>query len=292
MPDPVHAAGGVLHRPAGDGIEICLVHRPRYDDWTLPKGKVDPAEHPMAAAVREVAEETGAVGVPQLRLPRVEYTLPDGRPKTVDVWLMRTANEGPIQDTREVDATVWLPPAQAADRLTYDDERAVLAHLATLPPVTSTVVLVRHAHAGERKAWIGKDALRPIDEVGRTQADRIAVALSLLEPRRLVAATPLRCKQTLEPLAAALGGTPIVQDGAFAEPADPEDAPAKAKLAAQRLLDLRAGDVAVICSQGKLMPTMVAALHDEDDPTLYRTPKGTGWLLTWSGDRLLGASRV
>lgn len=292
MADPVRAAGGVLYRPAGDGIEICLVHRPRYDDWALPKGKLGGAEHPMVGAVREVAEETGAVGVPSLRLPRVEYTLPDGRAKTVDFWLMRAASEGPVQDVHEVDATVWLPPAEATARLTHDDERAVLGHVAGLPPVTAVAAVVRHAHAGERKAWSGNDALRPIDEVGRAQAERIATVLSLIEPRRLLAATPLRCKQTLEPLAAALGGAPIVQDGVFAEPADPGEAPARAKLAAQRLLDLRAGGLPVICSQGKVMPTLVATLRDEDDPTPYRTPKGTGWLLTWSADQLLGVSRL
>ena len=292
MPDPVRAAGGVLLRTAGDGIEICLVHRPRYDDWALPKGRVDDGEHPMAGAVREVAEETGATGVPRLRLPRVRYTLPDGRNKTVDFWLMRAASYGAVQDTHEVDETAWLPPAEAIARLTYDDERAVLAHVAGLPPITSAVALVRHAHAGERKAWAGNDALRPLDDVGRTQAERIGAVLSLLDPTRLFAATPLRCKQTLEPLAAALGDLPIVQDGAFAEPPAAEDAPAKAKVAAHRLLELRADIVTVICSQGKVVPTMVATLHEKDDPARYKTPKGTGWLLTWAGDRLLAASRV
>jgi 8-oxo-dGTP diphosphatase len=167
-----------------------------------------------------------------------------------------------------------------------------VSHIAGLPPITAVVALVRHAHAGERKAWAGNDALRPIDDVGRVQAERIGGVLSLIGPARLFAATPLRCKQTLEPLSAALGGMPIVQDGAFAEPAHADEAPAKAKQAAQRILDLRGGEPVVICSQGKVMPTMLATLHDEDDPAPYKTPKGTGWLLTWSGDRLLGASRV
>jgi len=216
MPVPVHAAGGVLYRPAGDGIEVCLVHRPRYDDWALPKGKLDAGEHPLAAAVREVAEETGCAGVPLIKLPTVAYDLPGGTPKTVDHWLMRLAGEGPVVDTSEVDEVAWLSPEDAHERLSYDDERGVLAHAAALPPITAVVALVRHAHAGERKEWKGNDALRPIDERGRQQADRIGVVLSLLRPERLISATPLRCKQTLEPLAARLGGVPIVQDGAFA----------------------------------------------------------------------------
>ncbi|MFC7275084.1 NUDIX domain-containing protein [Paractinoplanes rhizophilus] len=292
MPEVVRAAGGVLYRPAGDGVEICLVHCPRYDDWALPKGKLDAGEHPLAGAAREVAEETGCAGIPQLRLPTLAYDLPDGTPKTVDYWLMRLGEDGPVRDTSEVDEIAWLPPGAAAARLSYDDERGLLARLAGLPPITSMVALVRHAHAGERKEWKGNDALRPIDERGREQAEQIGGVLALLRPDRLVAATPLRCKQTLEPLAALLGGVPIVQDGAFAEPADIDEAPARAKLGAQRLLELRGAGVPVICSQGKVMPTMLATLCDESDPAPYKTPKGDGWLLTWSGDRLLDASRI
>lgn len=292
MPGVIRAAGGVLYRPTLAGIEVCLVHRPRYDDWALPKGKLDGDEHPLAGAAREVTEETGCTGVPRLKLPTLAYDLPDGTPKTVDYWLMRLAEQGPVQDTAEVDEVAWLPIEEAAARLSYDDERTMLARAAELPPITSVVAMVRHAHAGERKEWKGNDALRPIDALGRQQADRIGAVLALLRPVRLVAATPLRCKQTLEPLAALLGSAPIVQDGAFAEPATADEAPAKAKLAAQRLLDLRGGGVPVICSQGKIMPTLLATLHDEADPAPYKTAKGDGWLLTWAGDRLLDASRL
>ena len=121
---PVRAAGAVLWRPATNGatgIEICVVHRPYRADWSLPKGKLDGAEHPLAAAVREVLEEAGVQGEPQLRLPEVAYTLPDGTPKTVEFWLMRAA-EGPADDPMdptEVDAVVWLSPADAVARLSY-----------------------------------------------------------------------------------------------------------------------------------------------------------------------------
>ncbi len=295
MTDPVRAAGGVLYRPAGDGPEVALVHRPRYDDWSLPKGKLDHGEHPMAGAVREVHEETGVAGRPELRLPTVEYTLPGGRPKTVDFWLMRAGAEGAVQDTDEVDRLEWLPLRAAAERLSYRDERAVLLHVAGLPQITAVAVLVRHAHAGERKKWAGNDALRPLDPVGQAQAERLAELLAPLRPERLITANPLRCKQTLEPLAAALDDLPIVLDSAFAEPAEAGDAPAKAELAAQRLLDLveaRDGGLPVICSQGKMMPTMLATLANEPDPEPYKTPKGGGWLLTWSGERLLDLSRL
>jgi 8-oxo-dGTP pyrophosphatase MutT (NUDIX family)/phosphohistidine phosphatase SixA len=292
--DLVRAAGGVLCRPAtGGGIEICLVHRPQLRDWSLPKGKLDGDEHPLAGALREVLEETGVRGHPQLRLPEVSYVLPTGVPKTVDYWLMRAddAPAAPIHDLHEVDELAWLPPAAAAERLTYPDDRRLVEHVAGLPPITAITLLVRHAHAGERKAWSGNDNLRPIDELGQTQADGLGVVLALFEPKRLYAATPLRCKQTLQPLADKLG-LPIVIDSAFAEPGDIAEVPAQVQIALARLAELRAGETAVICSQGKLMPSLLAALDGATDPAPYKTHKGGGWLLTWSGDRLLALSRL
>ena len=288
----VRAAGGVLYRESGDGLEVCLVHRPRYDDWALPKGKLADGEQPLAGAVREVLEETGTGGIPQLRLPEVAYTLPDGRRKTVEFWLMRGGSSGPALDGHEVDAVEWLPLSRAFSRMTYPDERDLMAHVAGLPRVTAVAALVRHAHAGERKKWVGNDALRPIDPIGQAQAERLAGLLTLLGPERLVAATPLRCKQTLEPLAAALGGMPIVADGAFTEPPSADEAPAKADAAVPRLLALRAAGPVVICSQGKLMPRLIATLLGDDDAERYKTPKGGGWILTWSGGRLMGLSRL
>jgi 8-oxo-dGTP pyrophosphatase MutT (NUDIX family)/phosphohistidine phosphatase SixA len=289
----VRAAGAVLWRPGSEGIEVCAVHRPAYDDWSLPKGKLAPDEDALVAAVREVLEETGFPAVPQMRLPGAAYDLPDGRAKTVDFWLMR-AGEAPaadIMDPAEVDRIEWLDPATAATRLSYPHDRDLVRLVAELPPVTAVTALVRHGHAGERKAWAGNDALRPIDPAGQVEADRLGVLLTPLQPRHLYAATPLRCKQTLEPLAEATG-LPIVTDSAFAEPADPDDAPAKAKVAAVRLAELRADGVAVICSQGKVIPPLLALLHGAEDPEAYKTPKGGAWLLTWSDDRLIGLTRL
>jgi 8-oxo-dGTP diphosphatase len=292
--DPVRAAGGVLWRPAtGGGIEICVVHRPQLRDWSLPKGKLDGDEHPLVGALREVLEETGVRGHPQLRLPEVSYVMANGVPKTVDFWLMRADDSpaAPITDADEVDALAWLPPAAAAERLTYPDDRRLVEHVAGLPPITALTLLVRHAHAGERKAWRGNDNLRPIDELGQAQAGGLGVVLALFEPKRLYSATPLRCKQTLQPLADKLG-LPIIIDSAFAEPADPAEVPAKVRIAVARLAESRSGETAVICSQGKLIPPLLAALTGAADPAPYKTPKGGGWLLTWSGDRLLGLSRL
>jgi 8-oxo-dGTP diphosphatase len=289
----IRAAGAVLWRPAGVGIEICVVHRPAYDDWSLPKGKLHHDEHPLVAAVREVREETGVRAHPRVRLPDVTYTLPTGISKTVEFWAMRAGDEpvGAVADPTEVDDVRWLPPEAAASTLTYPTDAQLVEYVAALPPITAMTTLVRHASAGDRKAWVGDDALRPIDPLGRQQAARLADVPILFQPRRLFTAPPLRCRQTFQPLADALG-LPIVEDPVFAEPPDAEDVFAKAKVAATRLVELRDGESAAVCSQGKIIPPTLALLRGTLDPEPYKTPKGGGWVLSWAGEKLVGLSRI
>jgi 8-oxo-(d)GTP phosphatase len=291
--DAIRAAGAVLWRPADAGVEVCLVHRPRYDDWSLPKGKLDTGEHAVVAAVREVLEETGVRAHPQIRLPDVAYTLPSGEPKTVEFWSMRAGDDPAVAvaDPTEVDEVRWLSPEAAEDALTYPADARLVDRVATLPPITAVTPLVRHAHAGVRKNWAGNDALRPIDAQGQREAEGIAEVVALFRPERLIAAPALRCRQTLEPLAESLG-LPIVSDSAFGEASTPDELPDKAKAAATRLAELRDGPTAAICSQGKLMPPLLAMLTGAEDPEPYKTPKGGGWILSWSGARLLGVSRL
>jgi 8-oxo-dGTP pyrophosphatase MutT (NUDIX family) len=290
----VHAAGGVLWRPTADGPQFGLVHRPRRDDWSLPKGRLEAGEHPLAAAVREVVEETGVRPQPQLRLPSVAYVLPDGVPKTVDFWLMRAADGlagDPVPaDADEVDDVAWLPLPAAIALVSYAEDARLLAHVADLPPVTAVLPLVRHAHAGKRDAFPGDDAARPLDPRGRADAATSAPLLALFDPERLYSAAPLRCRQTLQPLAERLG-LPIVVDPAFDEPAAGAQLSDQVARAAARLIALQAGERAVVCSQGKVIPPLLALL-DGADPAGYRTPKGGGWMLSFSGERLVGLDRL
>jgi 8-oxo-dGTP diphosphatase len=119
--DPVHAAGGVVMR---DG-RLVVVHRPRYDDWTLPKGKLDPGESFEDAALREVAEETGLRCRLLRELPAIEYEV-RGRPKLVRYWQMEIEAETPFVENDEVDELRWLEPAEALALLTYERDREVV----------------------------------------------------------------------------------------------------------------------------------------------------------------------
>ncbi len=208
---------GVVWRPAGvDHVEVCLVHRPRYGDWTLPKGKLEPGEHPLLAAAREVAEEADAQAAPQLRLPSVRY-LSEGRLKVVDYWAMRAVGTGGFQPDTEVDEVRWLAVDDAMTLVSYPHDVEVLAAFAALPPVTAALVLVRHGHAGKRLTWPGPDTGGQLDARGWSEAQALAPLIGLIRPARLLSASPRRCVQTLDP-AAALLDLPIEICGDLDEP--------------------------------------------------------------------------
>ena len=126
----MRAAGGLVVRDTGDGgREVLLVHRPRYDDWTFPKGKVDVGESDQDAALREVEEETGFRCSLGFELPSTRYVDGRGRSKLVRYWLMRVV-DGDFVANNEVDQIEWLTADEARARLTYDRDRQLTEHLA------------------------------------------------------------------------------------------------------------------------------------------------------------------
>jgi len=136
-PDPaelVRAAGGLVVRAGVDGTEVLLVHRPRYDDWSFPKGKQDPGETDEETALREVAEETGLACTLGEQLGEIRYRDHKGRPKVVRYWLMTPIDGGaPFEPDDEVDRLHWCPPDEAATLLSYAHDRALLEHAKAHP---------------------------------------------------------------------------------------------------------------------------------------------------------------
>lgn len=277
----IAAAGGVVWRPAdGGGIEVAVVHRPQHDDWSLPKGHVDAGEHSLQTACREVVEETGLEVVAGRRGLTTRYEVA-GLPKRVDYWVVRCVG-GAFAANDEVDELRWLPPADAAALCSYPHDAEVVADAARddLPRELS-VLLVRHGRAGDKQEFDGPDELRPLDGKGRRQAQRLSEVLTWFGADEVWSAPPLRCRQTVEPLAGVLGlavqPMPELGEEGFAD--DPE-----AGLAAvERLLARRdRTGVAVVCSQGGAIPAVLQALGVHGHGVTGLLPpaaKGSVWAL-------------
>ena len=266
------AAGAVVVRRRAGRTELLLIHRPRHDDWTFPKGHIDPGEHLLTAAVREVHEESGItvrLGPP---LPPLAYSLPSGITKVVRFWLATPDGDDlpePL-DTREVDLAEWVDLELVADRLTYADERDLLASVSALLQVGSTIALVvlRHAHAKSRSSWRDDDEHRPLDRRGRVEAAALQSCLSAFGLRRLLSSGALRCVRTLQPLATS-SGLEIETDHALSEQGTPDQI--RATVIAAGNAAVTAGEPTLICSHRPTLPEIFAAL---DVPAVPLTPGG------------------
>jgi 8-oxo-dGTP diphosphatase len=246
-------------------MEVLLVHRPRYDDWTFPKGKASGGESDVETATREVEEETGLQGSLGAELPSSSYRDRHGRQKQVRYWTMRP-EAGEFQAGHEVDEVRWVPERTASELLTYERDRDVLQGL---PP---PVLVVRHADAGDRETWHGDDALRPLDDRGRRQAEALPDRLAGFPIERLLSSPLVRCVQSLEPLARARGLEVELADE-LTEGAGPETA--------ARMLEGLAGQAAVACGHG---PELV--------PLFGKVKKGETVVVEPADGRLLELGRI
>ena len=252
-PIRVRAAGCVIWRPARTGPEVALIHRPRYSDWSFPKGKLDTGESYLAAAVREVYEETGYHVLLGRRLPTQVYDVSFGGParmKRVKYWAAQAAADAEFEPNEEVDRLEWLSVPQALDRLTRQSDYDLLQAFAALPVDTVPVILLRHASAVLRKQWEGPESERPLTAAGQDEARDLVPLLSAYGDLSLVTSPYARCAQTLEPAAADFGVELAV------EPALAEDADAEAAQAWLRQV-MKSGKPTVACTHRPVVPELL-----------------------------------
>lgn len=288
--EPILAAGAVLWRPeeSTGTPEVAVIHRPRYDDWSLPKGKLERGETEPAAAVREIEEETGFRAHLGRRLASVSYPVGDAT-KRVRYWMARSVR-GEFAANEEVDELKWLPAEDAMSQVHYALDRKVLRRFVKLPVATQTVLVVRHATAGSKSRYSGDDRKRPLDKHGRAQAESLVDLLTAFGAGELFAADRVRCHQTLGPLAEELG-VPVITETALTAEAYAD----KPKRARQRVLEI-AGTTShpVICTQGEVIPDLIAWWCERDGvrPDKSRNRKGSTWVLTLSGEQLISADHI
>jgi 8-oxo-dGTP diphosphatase len=291
------AAGALVWRPGAGGTEVLLIHRARYDDWSLPKGKRERGEHLLVTAVREVFEETSVRPVLGPRLPTTQY-LAAGRPKRVDYW-SAFGLDTVAAASHEIDAVSWVALAQAAGRLSYAHDAAVLAALRPRPTVP--LILLRHASAGQRTAHPDDDARRPLDAEGAIDARLLAGLLACFAPRARVLSSPaLRCVETVQSFAADFGGS-VEAEPALAVPRRPSDSSMARTIVGDSLASLlrdlvAAGRAAVVCLHRENLPQALAAACAAlgapsavpDDPEL---PKGGFWVVHAAAGTLAALER-
>jgi 8-oxo-(d)GTP phosphatase len=253
----VRAAGAVAWRPGPDGgPEVLLVHRKKYDDWSLPKGKQEPGEPLALTAAREVFEEGGARLILGRRLTSVRYQV-GGRPKRVWYWAAKTADtDGGVVPNAEVDQVAWLPLPQAWQRVSYGHDVGVLEDFASRPAGTVPLILLRHASAMPKSNWNQDDAARPLDDSGRAEADTLARVLACFAPSaRVISSAAARCLQTVRPYAELIGAEVRAEPALHIQSVRTDGADSAALIADA----VAAGEPAVFCVHRENMLSLQAA---------------------------------
>ena len=217
-PGTVIAGGALVWRVRKGELQVLAVHRPRYDDWSWPKGKLNTGETLPACAIREVAEETGLQVVLGQPLPTLRYPA-GGKTKVVKYWAAQAVTSPgaairarpPVKDAskHEIDKKKWLSIAQARERITFRDDLRPLEVLVDAFENdrldTRAFVLVRHARAKRRKAWKGEDIDRPLTKAGSARAEQLVPLFAAFGARGIDSSPARRCMATVEPYAAASG---------------------------------------------------------------------------------------
>ncbi|MFT4231086.1 MAG: NUDIX domain-containing protein [Microbacterium sp.] len=260
----VYAGGGVVWRLVDDKLKVLLIHRTRYRDVTLPKGKVDPGEMLAETAAREIFEETGirvALGVP---VGVSRYRLPSKRTKIVHYWAAEATADAirasVFVPNREIAALEWVGLKKARARLSYPVDVEILDSFVRLVEEgvlrTFPIVALRHAKAVSRDRWRGEDAARPLTGRGRRQADAIVGPLSAFGVRRIVTSPAVRCVKTVTPLSKALGlrieRSPLISQDRW------EDGASDARHVVGARV--RSRTPAVLCSHGPVLPDILSEL--------------------------------
>jgi NTP pyrophosphohydrolase including oxidative damage repair enzyme len=297
----VRAAGALVWREKGGDLQVLLVHRPRYDDWSFPKGKLESGESLCACAVREVAEETGVQVRLEQPLETVRYRLGDGTRKEVRYWAARELDRGspalaargriPRASRSEIDGVQWMGVKEARKRLDHAIDRDLLGSLVDLweddKLDTWTLVLVRHARAVKRSVWNRPkkrtaeqdEATRPLTgDHGRARARALAPILAAYGVGRAISSPWRRCCDTMAPYCRAAGLNlelePAITEHAHAA------APKATRKVVEKALRMREGPVA-LCTHRPVLPAVMDVVAEYAPGKLLRSvPNRDPWLKT------------
>jgi len=274
----IRAAGALLWRETQERtIEIALIHRPRYDDWTLPKGKIEEGETALQCAYRELVEETGIKASFTRQLGSIDY-VENGEGKRVIFWAAHCAlNASTFIANEEVDQLRWLPCEEAMELSTYQSDREMIANFQSQEQRTDTLIILRHAKALERGDWDEPDSQRTLNEVGFDQAQLLIKHLEPFAIDEVYTSDYTRCVQTVTPLAHTRGlsitSVPSLNEETFEE--DPMRAVAFANALKQDEKNI------LICSHNPVIPTMLRGILNTKlkNKDLIKLEPGDAWIV-------------
>ncbi len=291
MNPTILAAGGIVWRYDGNGqVVVLLIHRPRYDDWSIPKGKLDEGEQLIACAYREVIEETNLKIKFGPFITTVEYYVADGL-KQVSYWAAHAYDHDDIfLPNAEADEARWLTIEDAIELATRESDKEVLSVFFKAPYDAQTLIMLRHGKALNRKDWLGEDSDRPLEQLGTAQAKRLLSMYQVYNLEKIITSDAIRCYDTVEPLSRALDLKLKVEKDISEEVWQKNKE--KAKDFAKEII--KEERTTLVCSHNPVLPRMLEKLTkkiDFDYPDNKLQP-GEAWVIHHKKKEVLQIDRL
>jgi len=290
MSEAISAAGAVVWRKHKDNFtEVAIIHRPKYDDWSFPKGKIEVGESLIACAHREVLEETNLQTEFGPHLGQVEYFTPDGL-KKVTYWSAKVIVEKPFRANTEVDQLKWIPITKVIEVLTNETDKEIFDKFVKVKFNSKPFILLRHAKAITRDEWQGEDDDRPLSSSGQNQAMRLLSTYQVFNIDQIHSSDAVRCYDTVKSMAKGLD-IKLEVSSKLSENTYKKD---KEK-AFDYVSELIKEDKSIlICSHNPILPKMLNKLtkKSEIEADEDKLSPADGWVIHRSGKEIIQIDRL
>ena len=285
----IQAAGAIVWRNNKDKTEVAIIHRPKYDDWSFPKGKLEIGESLITCAHREVLEETNIQTEFGPFLGDIEYSTLEGK-KQVSFWAAKAVSDNDFKPNSEVDQLKWLEVKKVKELLTLETDKKILAQFVKLDFDTKPFILLRHAKAITRDEWQGDDDDRPLDSLGQNQANRLLAVYQVYNIDQIHTSDAIRCYDTVNPMVKGLG-IKLEVTGKLSESTYKKDK--------EKAFDYAKGLIKedariLLCSHNPILPKMFNKLTKKSDVDADegKLSPADAWVIHRNGKEIIQIDRI